>query len=570
MTPEFTPGLILILGAVLVPLLTGRLRTVYMLALPIIAFAYLMNLPEGEFGQVQVFDLTLVTLRIDRLSSLFGYIFLIAAFLGLLYASHLKGALEHVAALIYAGSAVAAVFAGDLVTLFIFWEGTAISSVFLIWARGSESAYRAGMRYLIVQVGSGVLLIAGIVVHLSTTGSIAFGDIGTGSLAGNLIFVAFGIKCAFPLLHTWLQDAYPEATVSGTVILSAFTTKLAIYALARGYAGTEILIPIGAVMAVFPIYYGLIANDLRRVLAYALICQLGFMVVGIGIGTELSLNGAAAHALASILYKALLFMATGAVLHRVGTIQASELGGLYRSMPWTAGFCVVGAASISALPLFSGFVSKAMTVDAAMYGGHFWAWLALMVASVGVFHFTAIRVPYLAFFGPDRGMRCEEAPANMMAAMAITAVLCLLIGVAPGALYAILPYAVEYRPYTFDHVVAQLQLLAFAALAFVVLLRLGVYPRPVRSTNLDFDWLFRVPVKWLAERLAAGVDASSKEMDHLRRLAGRELVAHLYVVLGPHGLLARTWTIGFAVLLMTVVLGMGLLFNFLASQPAPL
>jgi multicomponent Na+:H+ antiporter subunit D len=343
MIAELSPGLILIVGAALVPLLRGRLRTAYMLALPIVALFWLAGLPEGEFGRFEVFGQPLVTLRIDRLSFVFGAIFLVAAFLGLLYASHLKGALQHVAALVYAGSAISAVFAGDLITLFVFWEGTAISSVFLIWARGTESAYRAGMRYLLIQVGSGVLLIAGIVAQLDATGSIAFDEIGVGSLAGNLIFLAFGIKCAFPLLHTWLQDAYPEATVSGTVILSAFTTKLAIYALARGYAGTDILIPIGAVMAVFPIYYGLIASDLRRVLSYALICQLGFMVVGIGIGTELSLNGTTSHALASILYKALLFMATGAVLHRVGTIEASDLGGLYKSMPWTAGFCIVGA-----------------------------------------------------------------------------------------------------------------------------------------------------------------------------------------------------------------------------------
>jgi multicomponent Na+:H+ antiporter subunit D len=323
-------------------------------------------------------------------------------------------------------------------------------------------------------------------------------------------------------------------------------------------------------MAVFPIYYGLIANDLRRVLAYALICQLGFMVVGIGIGTELSLNGSVAHAIASILYKALLFMATGAVLHRVGTIQASELGGLYKSMPWTAGFCLVGAASISALPLFSGFVSKAMTVDAAMYEGHFWAWLALLLAGVGVFHFTAIRVPYLAFFGPDSGKRCEEAPGNMLAAMAITAALCLAIGVAPGGLYAMLPFAVDYQPYTFGHVVAQLQLLAFAGLAFVVMARWSLYPPARRSTDLDIDWLFRVPVKWVAERLAGGVAVSSDELAHLRQLAGREMIAHLYVVMGPQGLLARTWTIGFAVLLMTIVLAAGLLFNFLGGPPEPL
>ncbi len=567
MIGEINPGLILIIGAVLAPLLPGRLRSAYMLALPVVALVHLLGLPEGEFGRLQVFGLTLTTLRIDRLSLVFGYIFLLAAWLGMIYALHVKGSLEHVAALVYAGSAVAAVFAGDLVTLFIFWEGTAVSSVFLIWASGTERAYRAGMRYLVIQVASGIVLLAGVIALHNVTGSIAFGNIGVGTLAGNLIFIAFGMKCAFPLLHSWLQDAYPEATVSGTVILSAFTTKLAIYALARGYAGTEILIPIGAVMAVFPIYYGLTENDLRRVLAYALICQLGFMVVGIGIGTELSLNGTTSHALASILYKALLFMTTGAVLHRVGTIQASDLGGLYRSMPWTAGLCIVGAASISALPLFSGFVSKGMTVDAAMYEGHFWTWITLLTGSVGVFHFTAIRVPYLAFFGHDSGKRCEEAPGHMLVAMAITAALCVLIGVVPGALYSILPYPVDYHPYTIEHVVSQLQLLLFSALAFTVLMRTGVYPRELRSTNLDFDWLYRKPGKWLGQQLATAVAVSSDELAHLRQLVARQIALQLHVALGPQGPLARTWSIGFAVLLITVVLALSILFNFLASTP---
>ena len=307
-------------------------------------------------------------------------IFLIAAWLGMIYAMHVKGSLEHVAALVYSGSAVAAVFSGDLVTLFIFWEGTAVSSVFLIWASGTEAAYRAGMRYLVIQVASGVLLLAGVIALYNTTGSIAFGHLGVGTLAGNLILLAFGMKCAFPLLHNWLQDAYPEATVSGTVILSAFTTKLAVYALARGYAGTEILVPIGAAMTAFPIFFAVIENDLRRVLAYSLNNQLGFMVVGIGIGTELSLNGTAAHAFSHILYKALLFMSMGAVLYRVGTAKGSELGGLYKSMPWTTGFCIVGAASISAFPLFSGFISKALIISAAMYEGYFWTWMVLVFA----------------------------------------------------------------------------------------------------------------------------------------------------------------------------------------------
>src|SRR3972149_2132540 len=378
MTGELSPGQILIVGALLVPLLRGRLRAAYMLALPIIALWSLVSLPYGSFGELQLLDMSLVTLRVDKLSFVFGVIFLIAAFLGIIYALHVDDTVQHVAGLIYAGSAVGAVFAGDLVTLFVYWEGTAIASVFLIWARRNERSFHAGLRYLVVQVGSGVLLLAGIILHYRQTGSITFEHMGTDSLAGVLIFLAFGIKCAFPLLHNWLQDSYPEATITGTVMLSVFTTKLAVYALARGYAGTELLVPIGAAMAAFPIFYAVIENDLRRVLSYSLNNQLGFMVVGIGIGTELAVNGAVALAFVHILYKALLFMSMGAVLYRVGTIKGSELGGIYKSMPWTAGFCIVGAASISAFPLFSGFISKTLIMQAAMDGGYLWTWPRLL------------------------------------------------------------------------------------------------------------------------------------------------------------------------------------------------
>ena len=363
---DISPGLVLIIGALLVPFLSGWLRGAWMLLLPLLALAHLLLLPQGFAGHLHVMGLDLVLLRVDDLSWMFGVIFLVAAFLGMIYALHEKHWLQPTAGLIYAGSALAAVFAGDLVTLFIFWEGIALASVFLIWARGTDQAFHAGVRYLIVQVGSGVLLLLGLILHYKATGTLAFNALSLEGPGGLLMFIAFGIKCAFPLLHNWLEDAYPEATVVGTVLLSSFTTKVAVYALARGFAGTDILVPIGATMAAFPIFYAVIENDLRRVLAYSLNNQLGFMVVGIGIGTELALNGAVAHAFADILFKGLLFMSMGAVLFRVGTIKGSELGGLYKSMPWTAGFCLVGAASISAFPLFSGFVTKAMIMTAAM------------------------------------------------------------------------------------------------------------------------------------------------------------------------------------------------------------
>lgn len=555
MIGEVSPGLILILGALLVPLLKGVVRSAYMLTLPALAFAQLVTLPYGDLGQISVLGLPLVTLRIDRLSTIFGYIFLIASFLGVLYTLYHDDWVQHVAGLVYAGSAVGAVFAGDLVTLFLYWEGTAIASVFLIWSGRTERSFNAGMRYLIIQIGSGVLLLAGTLLHFHATQSIAFNKLGLVSTGTWLIFLAFGIKCAFPLLHNWLQDSYPEATPGGTVMLSAFTTKLAVYALARGYAGTEILVPIGATMTAFPIFYAVIENDLRRVLTYSLNNQLGFMVVGIGIGSELALNGTAAHAFCHILYKALLFMSMGAVLLRAGTVKGSELGGLYKSMPWTTAFCIVGAASISAFPLFSGFVSKSLIIAAALENGYFWTWLVLLFASAGVFHHSGIKIPYFAFFAHDSGKRCAEAPAPMLVAMALTALLCVGIGVWPAPLYAILPFKVDFIPYTVEHVVTQMQLLMFSALAFTFLMRTGLYPPELRSVNLDTDWFYRRAGQaclngindWSARlwgRLVNGIYDGAARADHrLRRYHS------------PVGTFGRTWATGTMAFWTTLLLG---------------
>lgn len=536
---DFPVALLLIAGGAASALLPGRARNWFLLALPVVAGAMLLGLRPGDPASVELFGLTLVPVRVDRLSLLFSYAFTLAAFLNVIFAWHTRG-VEQPAAMVYAGAALGAVFAGDLLTLFIYWELTAVTSVLLVWARGTPSAWRAGMRYVLVQLASGMFLAAGAALYYAKTGSLAFGKIGLGDLAGLLIFLGFGVKCAFPLLHNWLQDSYPEATPSGTVVLSAFTTKLGIYALARGFPGTEELIWIGTAMTAFPIFYAVIENDLRRVLAYSVNNQLGFMVVGIGLGTEMGLNGAVAHAFADILFKALLFMSMGAVLLRTGTVKGSELGGLYKSMPWTAGFCIVGAASISAFPLFSGFVTKSMIMVSAADQGHLWVWLVLLFASAGVFHHAGIKIPYFAFFGHDSGIRCREAPAHMLLAMGIAAALCVGIGVFPGVLYALLPYPVDYVPYTASHVLSQLQLLVFSALAFAVLIRTGIYPPELRSINLDFDWTYR----WLAPRLLRGVESAGTmflSWSGLRasRVA-RAAVAGAQWLHGSHGILARS------------------------------
>ena len=404
-----------------------------MLGLTVASLAAFWFTPDGTYGNIQLFGETLNIVRIDSLSRIFGLIFHLAAIIAAIYALHVRDPRQHVSALVYAGAAIGAACAGDLITLFVYWELTAISSVFLIWASDTERSYRSGMRYLIIQVASGVLLLSGTIVRYVETGSLTFDKFTvegeTMSIGSLLILIAFGIKCAFPLLHNWLQDSYPEATITGTVFLSAFTTKLAVYSLARGFAGTESLIWIGCAMTLFPIVFAVIENDLRRVLAYSLNNQLGFMVVGIGIGTELAINGTVAHAFCHIIYKALLFMSMGAVLHRVGTIKATELGGLHKSMPLTTIFCMIGAGAISGFPLLSGFISKSMIMSAAAEEHQFVVWIILLIASAGVMEHSGIKIPFFAFFaGHDSGKRVKEAPWNMLTAMAIAAFLCIGLG----------------------------------------------------------------------------------------------------------------------------------------------
>lgn len=495
--PPFAP---LLIGSILALFLRGHLRSAVMLLAPILGALLLMGMAPGSYWAFEFLGYQLEPVRVDKLSLMFGYLFHLAAFIAVVYALHIKDTVQHVAGLSYAASAVGAVFAGDLLTLFVFWELLALTSVFLVWARRTDRAYGAGMRYLIIKVLSGVLLLAGAAIIISQTGSAKFSEIGLDhegpmAIGAWLVFLAFGIKCAFPFVHNWLTDAYPEATPTGTIFLASFTTKVAVYAFARAYPGTELLVWIGITMACFPIFYAVIENDLRRVLAYSMINQIGFMVVGVGIGTSLALNGAVAHAFNDVIFKGLLMMTMGAVLHMTGRINGSELGGLYKSMPKTTILCIVGAASISAFPLFSGFVSKSMIMSAAVAEGYDVVWLLLLFAAAGVFHHAGIKIPYFAFFAHDSGIRTTEPPKNMLFAMGIAAALCIIIGTFPAqTVYALLPWESDYQPYDVTHVLTQLQLLFFSALAFVWLNLKNMYPPELPSTNLDADWLYR---KWI-------------------------------------------------------------------------
>ena len=526
------PAAIFLIGALFIPFFKGKLKNGYLLLLPIVGFINLINIPEGSHWAVRFLDYELVFGQVDKLSLFFGYIYHLISFIAILYSIHVKDDLHHMASIFYGGAAIGVVFAGDLISLFIFWEIMALAATYLVWARKTKAAYGAGMRYLLVHLFGGLCLLAGIVIHVIGTGSIKFGFLGLNGLGTLLIFIGFGINCAWPGLHGWLTDAYPQTTATGAVFMWTFTTKTAVYVLARAYPGTEILIWIGAIMTVFPIFFAVVENDLRRVLSYSLINQLGYMVVGIGIGTQLSLNGTVSHVFCHILYKALLVMSMGAVLHRTGKIKCTELGGLYKSMPLTTIFCIVGAASISAFPLFSGFICKSMVVEASATGGMFIIWLMLLFASVGVLEHAGIKVPFHAFFSHDSGIRTKEAPTHMLIAMGITAFLCIFVGVFPGPLYSLLPYPVDFHPYTASHIVTTLQLLSFGALAYIFLLLSGIFPAEMRATNLDVDWFYRKPVAaflWFCNKpLTSFRDGiqnfSSKAVHYLKRFSSDPLL----------------------------------------------
>ncbi|MEO0341949.1 MAG: Na(+)/H(+) antiporter subunit D [Pseudomonadota bacterium] len=557
------PPFIFFFGALLTPVFpAGWLRGIWTLIVPIAAVAILFHLGDGSYLNVNFYGLELELCRVDALSRIFVIVFCLAALLGNIYAWHLRDTTQQVAALLYAGSAVGATLAGDLITLFFYWEGTAIASVFLIWARGTEGAYWTGLRYLIAQVGSGVVLIAGIVLYYFQTGSIAFDQMELGSLATWMILFAFGIKAAFPFLHNWMIDAYPSATVTGAVILSAFTTKLAIYALARTFAGEELLIYIGIVMVVFTVIYAQIENDLRRVLAYSLNNQLGFMVIGVGVGTELALNGVAGHAFVHILYKSLLFMAVGAVLFRTGTAKATELGGLYRTMPLTMIFCIIGAMSASAFPLFSAFATKSLILDGVAKEGLQLTWVVLVFGSIGVLAHAGIKIPYEAFFSKDSGKRPKEAPSHMLIAMGIAAAFCLGIGFAPSLLYRALPFEMEYVAYTTSHVVGQVQLLLFGGLGFVILVLSGIAPVALKAVNLDFDWVTRKALPYLFGYVASAVRTVWGGITDFLNRAAEGAFFRMMHTHGPEGRMARQWPTGAMVLSIAILLALSLLINF--------
>lgn len=549
------PALPLFTGAALVAVLRGRARASVALVAPLLALALVLRAPAGVLATGAFVGTAITPFAVDALSRLFGIIFALMAFGGALFGLGQPRRLEMPAALLYAGAALGVAFAGDLVTVFLFWELMAVGSTLVLWSAATPQAYRASLRYLMVHLFGGTLLLAGVGAHFAATGTLAFDALAAAGPGYWLILAGFLVNAGAPPLSAWVADAYPEASWSGTVFLSAFTTKIAVYALLRGFPGEPLLVWIGLYMVFYGIVYALLENDMRRILAYSIVNQVGFMVAGVGIGTAMALNGAAAHAFTHILYKGLLLMSAGAVLHATGRRKCSELGGLARSMPITTACGIVGALAISSFPLTSGFVSKSMIGQAAGDEHLFVVWILLAAASAGVFLHAGIKFPWFVFFQKDSGLRPADPPWSMRLAMLFFAALCIGLGVWYAPLYSLLPFPTSYVPYTGWHVVGQLQLLLFSGLAFFALLALL---KRTATITLDFDWLYRR----LLPAVASGAERVGRALVRAWMAGWSELAAgvagHVRRTHGPAGIMARTWSVRSMGLWMLVLL-LGLL-----------
>jgi multicomponent Na+:H+ antiporter subunit D len=553
------PAAALIVGGLLLPFLGERLRPLVLLGLPLVALFLVWQVPDGVALETSFIGYKLALVKGDALSRLFGTVFAIMAFAGGLFALRQERVVELAAAFCYAGSALGVIFAGDLITVFIFWELMAIASTLVVWSAG-PTARGAGLRYAAIHLFGGVLLMAGIAGEVAATGSLAFGKMTLDSAPRWLILAGFLVNAGAPPLSAWLPDAYPESSWSGMVFLSAFTTKTAVYVLLRGFPGTELLIYVGLFMVFYGIVYAILENDMRRILAYSIVNQVGFMVAGTGIGTEMALNGAAAHAFAHIIYKALLLMSAGSVLYMTGKRKCTDLGGLFRTMPLTAACGIVGALSISAFPLTSGFVSKSMISEAAGMQQLQVVWYLLAAASAGVFLHAGIKFPWFVFFQKDSGLRPKEPPWSMRAAMLLFAALCIGIGIVPGPLYALLPYPVDFVPYTGSHVVLMLQLLLFSGLAFFLML--GWLKRTLTIT-LDVDWLYRRFGVLLMRSLDRSAESGWNGVTAAAARAARGVLGGVHRHHGPEGMLARTWPTGSMAFWTTIMLAAYLILSYL-------
>lgn len=489
------PGLVLIFVGILAMLVPKVLRKVVLAVGPFAALYATLSLHIGTDATFSVFGTgyQLCYMYVDKLSYVFCMIFAIMACIGGIYSCHNENRMEALCSMSYAGCALGVTLAKDWMTMILFWEALAITSLFLIWCRNTPASRKAGFRYLLVHMLGGNLLLGGIFLKVSQ-GDFLITNLSSGAhdIAFWAILIGVAVNAAIPPVNAWLVDAYPEGTITGSVFLSSFTTKVAVYSLIRIFAGTELLMGFGCFMALYGAAYALMENDMRRLLGYHIISQVGFMVAGVGVGTAMAINGAAAHAYSHILYKSLLFMCAGAIIYATGIRKINQLGGMAKKMPFVAICFFVAAFSISGVPLFNGFISKTITIAASLEAGHELVYNMLELASIGTFLSITLKMGYFIFLRSAKNevKLSNPLPKNMYVGMGFGALLCFVYGVYPDLLYRYLPNAVTYEPFTADHVLSYIQILVVTMVPFMMYLN---KMEPHTAISLDTDWFYRKP-----------------------------------------------------------------------------
>ena len=452
--------------------------------------------------------------------AVFGFLFVGA--LALLYGLQVADPAEQALSLIAIASAVGVGFSANLITLFIFWEILTFSVAILILLKLTPQALRMGYRFMIFHVLGGLLLLLGIIQQSAATGSFAIMPPATGLIYFGL---AVAFKAAFLPFHVWVIWGYPTASFPVSVVLAGLTTKVGVYALSRFLPPHEFIILMGASMAVFGMVCALMQKDLRRLLSYHVISQVGYMVAGVGVGTAAGIDGGLLHVVNSALYKAPLFMSAGAVLFAAGTEnlhdlqrhkEGEETTPLWKNMPVAALGAVVGALAISGVPPFNGYVSKYL-LKTALDGVVVAEWM-LMFAGVG----TVVSLCNLVYFGfiKARIHPQRKIPVTMKAGIMLASAFCLILGIWPQLMGGILPFGSKLAVYSAQGVSSAMQFLVIGLLVFIVLknvLEKGIKP----PSWLSVEYLFYRPLYRAVLRACQIVCTLDRDLDQLYESSSR-------------------------------------------------
>lgn len=510
------PGLIMMLGGLIVAFLPDKFKKYQdkiALIVPVLSFISFFTLNAKSAITYGITDsLVLKLIHFDNLAYAFMLILCIIAVITAIYGQGIQKQLECGMSMFYTGSIMGIILAGDVISLIVFWEIAAFASMYVIYSSHNREAARSSFRYILVHSFGGNMMLVGLLMYMFKYGA-AIANISSHTHEGFFWFILIGaaVNAAIPPLNSWMSDSYPESTLTGTVYLASCTSKAAIFILIRFFAGMQALVWIGVIMAVFAALMAIMENDLRRLLSYHIVSQLGMMVASVGIEGAMGANGATAHVITNILFKGVLLMGAGAVIYATGKKKITELGGLGRRMPVTSICFLISSLAIAGLPGLSGFVSKAVIMDAMHEAGFTVPALLMTIAGVGTLLSITLKINYYVFWGPcdERTaiMPLKEVPKTMEWAMIAGTALTVFIGLFPQAFYFILPYDCPVHPYHLAHIMEYVFIFIGGGIPFFMYIK---NMRPHEEITIDFDWFYRRPLfkavnaisVWLNEQFA--------------------------------------------------------------------